>query len=112
MILGPAQVLRAVRPVEPDGVVGDPTLFDLLCLLKLLFDQGKLIHLIAFLQINVNRIANSLGQPLFLEFCEGLDFGIGIFEGPILCGDSRESHVYFGDIQASGGGCRKLLRLW
>ena len=110
--MSPAQVLRPVRPVEPDGVVGDPTLFDLLRLLELLFDQGKLIHLIAFLQINVNWIANSLSQPLFLEFSKGLDLGIGIFKRPILCGYSRESHVYFGHIQASGGGCRELLSLW
>lgn len=111
LVLGPAQVLGAVRPIEPDGIIGDPTLFDLLCLLELLFDQGKLIHLIAFLQINMNRIANSLGQPLFLELSKGLDFSIGIFEGPVLCGYSRESHVHFGDIQTSGSGTRKLLRL-
>ena len=105
--MSPTQVQRAVRSIESDGDVGDPTLFYLLCLFKLLFDQGKLIHLIAFLQINMYRIPNSLGQPLFLEFSEGLDLSIGIFEGPILCWYSRESHVYFSDIQTSWGGTRK-----
>ena len=112
MVLSPTQVHRAVRSIQSYGVIGAPTLFDLLCLFELLFDQGKLIHLIAFLQINMYRIANSLGQPLFLEFSEGLDLSIGIFEGPILCGYTRESHVNFSDIQTSGRSrALKLLRL-